>query len=254
MTVAVAAIQRHPLKSHGREALSAVDLTAGEGLPWDRAWAVAHEAARIEPGRWAPCANFSRGAKAPGLMAISARLDEASGTLTLSHPARPDLTFRPDDPSDHARFLDWVAPLCPPDRARPVSVYSIARGGRQGLTDTDYPSVSLINLASNAALGATMGLDLSPLRWRGNLWLDGLAPWDERGWTGRRLRIGAATLEVVEPIVRCLATTANPATGQRDADTLGALKALWDEAVFGLYARVIEGGRVSEGARVEILA
>lgn len=254
MTARVAAIQRHPVKSHGCEGLAAVELTAGAGVPWDRAWAVAHEAARVAPGRWAPCANFSRGAKAPELMAITARFDEATGRLVLRHPSRPDLDFRPDDPADQARFLDWVAPICPPDRARPVAIHAIDRGQPQGLTDTDYPSVSLINLASGRALGQAMGIELSPLRWRANLWLDGVAAWDERGWTGRRLRIGAATLEVVEPIVRCLATAANPGTGQRDADTLGALRALWGEAVFGLYARVLTGGRITDGAQVEILA
>ena len=39
MTTRIASIQRHPLKSHGREALDEVMLSAGQGLPWDRAWA-----------------------------------------------------------------------------------------------------------------------------------------------------------------------------------------------------------------------
>ncbi|MFZ8946693.1 MAG: hypothetical protein ACO2ZN_12050 [Paracoccaceae bacterium] len=35
--------------------------------------------------------------------------------------------------------------------------------------------------------------------------------------------IGDVTFEVRERVVRCLATTANPKTGLRDADTLGTL-------------------------------
>ena len=41
-----AALWRHPIKGHGREALETVDLTEGRTMPWDRRWAVAHEAAK----------------------------------------------------------------------------------------------------------------------------------------------------------------------------------------------------------------
>ena len=250
MTATLTSIQRHPLKSHGREALGTVLLTAGQGLPHDREWAVAHDGAKLTEGRWAPCANFVIGSRTPALMAISARLDEATGTLTLTHPDRPDLTFRPDDADDQPRFLDWLRPLCPPDRAQPHRLYKVP--GR-GLTDTDYPSVSLINLASNRALAADMGQDLSPLRWRANFWIDGLDAFAERGLVGRRLRLGEAILDVTEPKVRCMATTANPDSGQRDADTLGALRTRFGDQCFGLYARVVTNGAVHVGDRIEVL-
>jgi uncharacterized protein YcbX len=211
---------------------------------------VAHEAAKIVEGEWAPCQNFSRGSKAPKLMAINAALDEATGALTLTHPERPDITFRPDDAAEAARFIDWVRPISPADRALPTRIYSVA--GR-GMTDTDYPSVSLISLASNRALAEHMGVDLSPLRWRGNIWLEGLKPWEERDWIGRRLRIGGAVLEIIEPKERCMATTANPATGERDADTLRALMAVHGDKNFGLYAKVVEAGEVNVGDQAELL-
>ena len=182
-------------------------------------------------------------------MAINARLDEARAEVTLTHPDRPDLSFRPDDAGDAARFIDWVRPISPADRALPDRIVSVP--GR-GMTDTDYPSVSLINLASNAALGAQMGVDLSPMRWRGNFWLDGLSPWEEFDLVGKRLCLGAAVLEVVEPITRCRATTANPVTGRIDADTLAALKAGPGHQEFGVYARVIEGGAVSLGDTAKV--
>ncbi|MCX8508615.1 MAG: MOSC domain-containing protein [Rhodobacteraceae bacterium] len=251
MTGTVASIQRHPLKSHGREELAAVRLTAGAGLPWDRHWAVAHDAAQITEGAWAECANFSRGSKAPKLMAINARLEEGAGRLHLTHPQRPDICFCPDDRADLPRFLDWVMPLCPPDRALPQRISSAP--GR-GMTDTDYPSVSLINLASNQALAEQMGCNLSPLRWRANLWISGWDAFAERDLIGRQIAISTAVLEVIEPKERCLATTANPATGERDADTLAALRARFGDQNFGLYAKVIRTGDVTTGAPVEVLA
>ncbi|MFZ1725340.1 MAG: MOSC domain-containing protein [Albidovulum sp.] len=248
MTGKLTAIYRHPLKSHGREALETVALAAGREIPWDRHWAVAHDAAKLTEGAWNPCANFSHGSKAPGLMAINARLDEAEARLTLNHPERPDLTFRPDDPDDQTRFIDWVRPISPTDRALPARIF-IVKG--RSMTDTDYPSVSLIGLASNRALGEYMGVELSPLRWRGNFWIEHLRPFEEREWIGHEIRLGEAVLWVEEPKIRCLATTANPATGQRDADTLRALNAMFGHQEFGVYAKVIKGGNVRVGDRLE---
>ncbi|WP_243611509.1 MOSC domain-containing protein [Shimia aestuarii] len=250
MTARVAALWRHPIKSHGRESLSHVHLEQGQTMPWDRRWAVAHEDAKIvDMAAWAPCQNFSRGAKAPRLMAINASVDETSGTVTLSHPHRPDLRFDPD--TDQAAFLDWVRPLMPENRSASAK---LLRPTQNGMTDTDFPSVSLLNLASNDALSSAMGgAPLSMLRWRGNIHLEGLAPWEEQGWLGKRLRIGTVEFEVREEIVRCLATTANPETGERDADTLGALNATFGHQNFGVYAVVTQSGDIALGDRLEVL-
>ncbi|MDZ4095394.1 MAG: MOSC domain-containing protein, partial [Paracoccaceae bacterium] len=94
---------------------------------------------------------------------------------------------------------------------------------------------------------------LSPHRWRGNFWIEGVAPWAEFDWIGRNLRIGTAVLQVVERIGRCKATTANPTTGQIDADTLAALNAGYGHQNFGVYAKVIEAGTVTLNAPLELL-
>jgi uncharacterized protein YcbX len=252
MTARLVQIQRHPLKSHGREALASVRLVPGAALPWDRHWAVAHEAARTVPGAWAPCLNFSRASQSPRLMAIEARLDEALARLTLTHPDRPPLSFAPDDPADTPRFLDWVTPLIDPGRARPVAIRALP--GR-GNTDTDYPSVSILSLASHAAFETSLGRMLSPLRWRCNLWVSDLGPpFAELGMAGRRLRLGAAVLEIVEPITRCRATTVDPADGTPDVDAPAELDRLQGHRDMGVYARVVEGGRVAVGDAVTFLA
>lgn len=249
MTARVAALWRHPIKSHGRESLSHVRLEEGQTMPWDRRWAVAHEDAKIvDMAAWAPCQNFSRGAKAPTLMAINTAVNEGAGTVTLSHPNRPDLTFDPD--TEEAAFLDWVRPLMPADRSPSAK---ILRPALNGMTDTDFPSVSLLNIASNEALATAMGQPLSMLRWRGNIHIEGLAPWAERNWLGKRVRIGSVEFDVREEIVRCLATTANPETGERDADTLKALNETFGHQNLGVYAVVTKSGEIALDDLVEVL-
>ena len=248
MTARVAALWRHPIKGHGRDALEAVTLTKGQTMPWDRRWAVAHEMAKADETAWSPCANFSRGAKVPALMAINTRSDQTSGRVTLTHPDRPDLTFEPDREAD--RFLDWVRPLMPANRAQSTRIVRVK--GR-GMTDTDYPSISLLNLASNDTMTQTMQQEISPLRWRGNIHMSGLDPWVEFDWIGKTVRLGEAELTIREPIVRCLATTANPDTGERDADTLAALKTHFGHQNFGVYAEVTRSGDITLGDPIEVL-
>jgi len=245
MTAEVTQLWRHPIKSHGREAVQTVTVTPGQTMPGDRIWAVAHEKSDADGSEWVPCVNFSRGSKAPQLMAISARLD--GDIITLNHPDRPELRFQPDTQQD--LFLDWVKPLMPADRAASARIIRVP--GR-GMTDSDFPSVSLCNMASHRAVAQKLGQDLSPLRWRGNIWFDGLPLWEEFDWLDREVQIGQAVFRIRERIQRCLATTANPETGLRDADTLGALNS-WDHQDFGVYAEVVRGGEISTGDKVQLL-
>jgi uncharacterized protein YcbX len=246
----VAALWRHPIKSHGREAMESLDLSPGQTIPFDRRWAVVHDASSydISSPAWAPCQSFMRGSRTPALAALGARVE--GRFVTLTHPDLEQITFAPDDPADAARFIAWVMPLCPADRARPRALVRVA--GR-GMTDTDYPSVSVLNRASHAAVAAHLGHPLDEERWRGNVWLDGLAPWAETAWPGRHLRIGTAELAIREPIMRCLHTAANPRTGQRDADTLGTLDALTGSRHFGVYAEVVTGGTIHSGDPAELV-
>jgi uncharacterized protein YcbX len=56
----VTSLWRHPIKSHGREDVASTTLIAGQTMPGDRVWAVAHEASKADGSEWVPCANFNR--------------------------------------------------------------------------------------------------------------------------------------------------------------------------------------------------
>ena len=253
MSANIVDLWRHPLKGHGREQVSSTILTKGCTMPGDREWAVLFENGRFDPvaPTWKPSINFARGSKNPAIMAINAQYDDANKRLKLTHPDLPDFQFCPDDAADKKRFLNWVSPLNVPGKPLPVDIVRVP--GR-GMTDTDFPSVSLLFTASLNALSDRAGQDVSRLRWRGNIWVEGTAPWQEFDWIGQTLAIGAARVLVREPIVRCLATTANPTNGTRDLDTLALLKANWGHTNFGVYAEVISGGPVAIGDAFSVLA
>lgn len=239
-------IWRYPIKAHGRESLTSVELKTGQTMPWDRAWAVTNQKSKADGSSWVPCANFSRGSILPALMAINITLDESTEKVTLSHPELPDLTVHPE--RDKGALLNWVAPIM---ADTPYESKDILRVPQRGMTDTDYPSISLNSLVSHRAVEQKIGHSLDPRRWRGNIWMDGLDLWEEFDWVGRELTIGEATLKVAEPIVRCSATMANPDTGKRDADTLATLKT-WGHQNFGIYAQVTNGGAISVGDEIRV--
>ena len=171
-------IWRYPIKSHGRESIAEIKVVAGKALPSDRLWAVVHENSSVDGSQWAACHNFSRGSKAPGLMAIESYFDETTNRLTLSHPDKKQITFCPDTESDI--LIDWTKDLIPDGRSGSVK---LIRAKVAAMTDTEYQSITICSSSSHNSLASEMGLDLSKKRWRGNLWIDELEPWEEMTWS-----------------------------------------------------------------------
>ena len=167
----VAALWRHPIKSHGREALDQVTLVAGQTMPWDRAWAVMHERSKFdaETPTWVSCRNFMIGVSTPGLAGIWARVDEATGIMHLRHDTLGEISFDPDDSDDAARFVAWVRPVSPPDKFLQTGLAKIPD---RGMTVSVYPSVAIM---THSSLSAGMAWQRHPDR-RGDLTRRGTHP------------------------------------------------------------------------------
>jgi uncharacterized protein len=90
--------------------------------------------------------------------------------------------------------------------------------------DEEAGRVTLHGRGSLLALAAALGsAEVSELRFRSNIAVDGLGAWEEQSWVGRRVRLGGVEFEVIKPKFRCLATHANPDTGDRDQPILTTL-------------------------------
>lgn len=250
-------IWRYPIKSFGREQLQgATRLEAGKMLPHDRRFAIAHERSKVsaqnghgdlKPSGWYPCANFLRGAIFPAATAVTCRYEESAGEITLEHPRFPPISANPTSQDGANAIIDWIGKLDPP--LAPVAIHAAPK---RGLSDTDFPSISLINLASLLALGQFTPAPISPLRWRANLMMDGAEPWQEFAWIGRELFIGEARLRVVEPIKRCKMTMCDPMSGERDLPMLELLKKATGSENFGVYCEVTRTGDIAPGSPITL--
>ena len=113
--------------------------------------------------------------------------------------------------------------------------------------------VTVVSCASINRLAAEAGVAaLDPRRFRSLFEVDGCGEHEEDGWAGRRVQLGAATIEVGDPVIRCAVITRDPETGVVDLDLLGSIAAYRDrgahgEIFFGRYGRVLEPGVVRVG-------
>ncbi|MEM9046415.1 MAG: MOSC domain-containing protein [Pseudomonadota bacterium] len=247
MTGKVAFLCRHPVKSLGEERIEEVTLTPGKHMPLDRVWAVCHGASEFDTTtrKWVRARNFVTQAFVPNLAQIGISYDDDAGKLTLSHPAASTIAVDPDREGE--RLCDWLLPLAQDKRPGP---YQMARLADGHLTDVPDAHLAINSTRTLAVLEDAAGLTLSTRRFRGNIWVEGLAPWEEFDWVGKEIQLGEARLKIVEKIVRCNATTANPATGLRDVDLPRLLEDRWGHMEFGVYAQVIGGGMVRRGDSV----
>jgi uncharacterized protein len=92
--------------------------------------------------------------------------------------------------------------------------------------------------------------------------LDGLAPFEEEEWEGRKVAIGEAVVAVLDPVPRCAVTNQDPRSGDQDFDTLGALRRTRPRRdrsqgpglLLGVYAVVERPGTVRRGDPVRVAA
>lgn len=240
MTATLAHIWRHPIKGIGSEALTEVALTPDEAVVGDRAFAMLNGLGE-DTDAWQPRRNFVQVASGPRLAAVGA-VSTSDGVM-LTHPDRDPVEIKTSDGSE--TLSNWVGNLWPAEQRPPVR---LVKAPTQGMTDVPYPSVSIGNLASLRALSQKAGMEIDMRRFRINLWLDGLAPWEEIDLLDRpTLTIGDALMAPEEPIERCRAPDANPRSGARDVSILQQLRDGWDTRNFGIYVKVQQAGTIRVG-------
>lgn len=251
-SASVAALYRHPVKGFTPEPLDRAVLTAGQAFPGDRLRAVEIGPSGFDPSAPAHISKmrFAVLARLPELARVRTRWDEATDTLNLSLAGASDLTVRLGDPADDRRLETWLTDVLGDEATAPLRLLD---GAGHRFMDDPAGAVSVVNLASVRDLSDRLGVPVDPLRFRANIWVEGWPAWAENDWTGRDLRLGEARLTAIKPIVRCIATHADPQTGLRDLDLLSALHDLYGHRWCGLYLSVQTGGPVRVGDPAERL-
>jgi len=241
----IVSIHRYPVKSLAGETLASAALAPGRGLVNDRRYAFVPAQAGAAPG-WRPKSRCAALVRYATLAHLAARYDDAGGALTLMADGREIARGVPERLADRAQMEAAAGRVLAAEVGDGVAL--TAAGAGKMMTDVDAPFVSLVNLASVAALGTALGQTLDPLRFRANFYFEGAPAWAERDWPGNTLALGDAQLRVENAIERCAATEVNPATAERDARVLKTLAERFGHLEMGVYAKVVGSGTVRPGA------
>jgi uncharacterized protein YcbX len=243
----LASIYRHPVKGFTPEPLAHVELAPGEGFPFDRVWAVENGPSGFdaEAPTFIPKQKFTVLASLPRVAAATTAFDERTGVLTATGPAMAPFAGRLDTSAGREGLAAWLTDLLGEEARGPLRVVEAPTQHR--FTDHPQGQVSLINLASVRDLAQRMGVELDPLRFRANLYVDGWPAWAELGWAGETLSLGPVQATMFKPIVRCAATHVNLTTAERDVDVTKALFDHYGHMHCGVYLRVAAPGRLAVG-------
>ena len=240
------ALFRYPVKGLSPQPLAQVRLTPGATLPADRLYAIENGPTGFDPAAPAyfPKQRFLMLMRNERLAALRTDFDEASHTLSIQwkgrEAARGDLRTKAGRLAIEAFFRRFM----PKELRGPPKVLS---GGSHSFSDVAAKVVSIINLASVAALEAAIGAPVHPLCFRGNLYVAGWPAWHEFDLLGREVTIGSARLKAVKRIQRCAATDVDPDTGLRDLAIPKTLLQNFGHSDCGIYAQVVSGGEVAVG-------
>jgi uncharacterized protein YcbX len=239
-----------PVKGTRHADIAAVDLTS-DGPVGDRVFCL------VDRSR----ARVLRTVENPTLVATSARWQD--GVLTTVLPDR--VVEGVPAPSGERLEVDywgrtaalevvggpWAAAFSE-HLGYPVE---LARSSRPGEVVYAGP-VSLVTSSSLERLALESGTPVDSAAFRSTFTVatPGEPAHVEDSWVGRRLRVGAAEVEVRGPLPRCAVVDLDPGTGSRRADLLRALagyRRAETEIVFGVDATVTRPGRVGLDAVVE---
>lgn len=241
----VAEIWRYPIKSLTGAPVERTVLNPGQGLPFDRRWALALPGSKAaqSPG-WQPKKQFAVLVKEYGLAELKCAFDERTGRFSLHGPDGLHAEGNLMAPEGRTAIAAAVGKhLGLNDADQPVMV----EASEIGYFDSLKGPVSILNMASLNALEDALGQTVEPERFRMNFWIDGCEAWSEHDWMGKRLQIGQARLRVTKRTGRCKATHVNPATGALDVKILHGLKKHFGHTDMGIYAVVEDGGPVKAG-------
>lgn len=259
----IQAIYRYPIKGLSPERLERTALRPGQTVPGDRLYAIENGPSGFDPAAPSYLAktHFLMLMRNERLAQLHSAFDQTTHTLTIDAPALSSAagggTARHGSVSADLRTPEgrtaierFFADFCADDLRGPPKVLH-AEG--HSFSDVAKKVVSIINLASVAAVADMVGATVNPLRFRANLYVEGWPAWSELDLVGRELTIGRTIrLQVVKRIVRCAATNVDPDTAHRDLNIPQTLMRNLDHADCGIYGEVVSGGEIAVEDGIEL--
>lgn len=226
----VAALYRYPVKGFTPEACEVLTVRDEGRIAGDRVLGIRFADSEVPDDAWSKKYEFVALVNTPGLARLHLRFDHNALRLCISLEGAVLVDEALDD-SGRKRIAAAIEayvlkldenPLSRHPERLPLRV--VGDGVTPRYQDNEAGQVTLHGRESLAVVAAAIGdPSLREHRFRSNIAVEGLKAWEEQSWGERKVRIGQVNFDVVKSKVRCLATHANPETGERDMPILTTL-------------------------------
>jgi uncharacterized protein YcbX len=258
----VTALYRYPVKGFTPQSVERMHVLPGGRVAGDRVLNFRFADAPVADDAWCRKYHGVVLVNTPGLARLKLVFDEHAQHLRISIEnqilAEDDLSAAgrrrlADALTGYVLSLD-ENPLKGQPARLPLKL--VGDGTTPRYQDNSGGQVSLHSRESLASAAFALNhATLSDARFRHNIVIEGVPAWEELSWVGHKLRIGEVEFDVAKPEVRCLATHANPLTGERDLQVMQLLMKSFaqKEPTFGVGMLSREGGNINLGDDVTLL-
>ncbi len=251
----------YPIKGLTPHPCQSVTLVVNHGIKGDRAFALLFDEGQLKNIEmtqvpWMKKQNFAVQNDWPQLAALDCHFQAETQELSIKYLNRELMRVNLKRLEDRERISDfftgYLAALTPTKTARHPQKSPLKLVGSWE-QNTRYPDrhqghLSLISQATLDDLRDRVQQPVNLHRFRPNIVLEGLLPWQEFELVGQQLNLGAAKIEITARINRCNNIEVNPETGCQDLPLLSVLKESQGHQQTGVLAQVIQSGTVQLGS------
>lgn len=219
----IVALYRYPVKGFTPEACDTLTVLENGRIAGDRVLGFRFADSATPDSAWSKKHELVVLVNTPGLARLAVAFDHQAMRLRIGL----DGTVLADESLDEdgrrrlcaalERYVERLVenPLSGHPQRLPLRL--VGDGITPRYQDNAEGQATLHSRESLAAVAVAIGdTALDEARFRSNIVIEGVRAWEEHEWFGRRIRIGEVEFDVVKHKTRCLATHANPRTGERD--------------------------------------
>ncbi len=245
-------IYRYPVKGLSAEQLTSANLRVDDCIALDRAYAIAngHRDFDASAPKFMEKTKFLMLMRHKKLAALKTRYDPKTHTLTILRNDKQVSKGCLQQPVGRKLIEQFFAAFL---GDQILGAPHIVSAPDHSFSDVGIKCLSIINLATVRDLGRMMGEEINPLRFRGNLYIDGFEPWAELNWVGKDIAINdRGVLKCFQRTRRCAATNVNPVTANRDLSIPAHLSRALGHGDLGVYAKVARDCHIAKGATITV--
>jgi len=245
-------LYRYPIKGFSPQSLETIKLHKDKGFSFDRYWAfeIGHQEFDSTNPTYFKKGRFIQLLSHPKLALLKCQFNSDTNEISIHHKDSALGVFNLSEQSDKLKLEHAIIEYLDDKNLNEINLVSAPD---HHFSDIPNAAVSLINLASVKDLAKTMDSAIDPLRFRGNIHVEGIEPWQELSWAGKSIwGNGEKLFDIFENIGRCLATHVNLNTGERDLAIKNQLLKTYNHSQCGVYFIATSDNKISTGMELTV--